>query len=130
MENTGQVGYVEGISQIFINNLGKINKHNRPIHCSDYKREILYIKNENEWIKETNDKTNIKNAIKHVANKNIKQIQKWQEKHPNYNDPDSRQNDKYMKIVYNSMSGSTEEEQQTNINKIIRNVAKEVVIIK
>jgi len=130
LENTGQVGYVEGISQIFINNLGKINKHDRPIHCSDFKREVLYIKNNNEWIKETEDKTTIKNAIKQVANKNIKQIKQWQEKHPQYNDPDSKQNDRYMKIVYNSMSGSTEEEQKNNLNKIIRNVAKEVIIDK
>ena len=130
LENTGKVGYVEGISQIFINNLGNLNTHDRPIHCSDYKREILYIKNDNEWIKETTDKSTIKNAIKQVANKNIKQIKKWQEKYPDYNDPESKQNDKYMNIVYNSMSGSTEEEQKNNINKIIRNVAKEVIIEK
>ena len=64
--------------QIFINNLGKLNNHERPIHCSDYKREVLYIKNENKWIKETEDKQTIKNAIKQVANKNIKQISEWQ----------------------------------------------------
>jgi hypothetical protein len=130
LENTGKVGYVEGISQIFINNLERLNNHERPIHCSDYKREVLYIKNENEWIKETEDKQTIKNAIKQVANKNIKKIKCWQEKHPNYNDPNSKQNDKYMKIVLNSMSGSTEEEQKHNINKIIKNVAKEVIIEK
>jgi predicted RNase H-like nuclease (RuvC/YqgF family) len=130
LENTGQVGYVEGISQIFIDNLGKINKHDRPIHCSDYKREVLYIKNENKWIKETDDKSTIKNAIKQVANKNIKQIKQWQEKYPDFNNPKSKINDKYMQIVYNSMSGSTEEEQKTNMNKIIRNVAKEVIIEK
>jgi hypothetical protein len=130
LENTGQVGYVEGISQIFINNLSKLNNHERPIHCSDYKREVLYIKNENKWIKETEDKQTIKNAIKQVANKNIKQIKNWQEKYPEYNNPDSKQNDKYMKIVLNSMSGSTEEEQKNNINKIIKNVAKEVIIEK
>jgi hypothetical protein len=130
LENTGKVGYVEGISQIFINNLGKLHTHDRPIHCSDFKREVLYIKNENEWIKETDDKINIKNAIKQIANKNMKQIKIWQEKNPNYNDPESKHNDKYMKIVYNSMSGSTEEEQKNNINKIIKNVAKEVIIEK
>ena len=61
---------------------------------------------------------------------NIKQIKNWQEKYPEYNNPDSKQNDKYMKIVLNSMSGSTEEEQKNNINKIIKNVAKEVIIEK
>ena len=130
LEHTGKVGYVEGISQILINNLGKLQTHFRPIHCSDIKREILYIKNENKWTKETEDKTTIKNAIKQIAGKNINQIQKWQEKYPDYNDPDSKQNDKYMHIVLNSMSGSTEEEQHNNINKIIRNVAKEVTIQK
>ena len=130
LENTGQVGYVEGISQIFINNLSKLNNHERPIHCSDYKREVLYIKNENKWIKETEDKQTIKNAIKQVANKNIKQIKNWQDKYPEYNNPESKQNDKYMKIVLNSMSGSTEEEQKNNINKIIKNVAREVIIEK
>jgi hypothetical protein len=130
LENTGKLGYVEGIAQIFINNLKQLENTDRPIHCSDYKRETLYIKNDNEWIKETDDKINIKNAIKQVANKNIKQIKNWQEKHPDYNNPDSKQNDKYMKIVLNSMSGSTEEEQKNNINKIIKNVAKEVIIEK
>lgn len=130
LENTGKLGYVEGISKIFINNLNQLEKRDRPIHCSDYKRETLYIKNDNEWIKETDDKINIKNAIKQVANKNIKQIRNWQEKYPDYNDPDSKQNDKYMKIVLNSMSGSTEEEQKNNLNKIIKNLAKEVVIEK
>jgi hypothetical protein len=96
LENTGKLGYVEGISQIFINNLKQLENTDRPIHCSDYKRETLYIKNDNEWVKETGDKINIKNAIKQVANKNIKQIynevKNWQEKHPDYNDPDSKQN--------------------------------------
>lgn len=94
LENTGKLGYVEGISQIFINNLKQLENTDRPIHCSDYKRETLYIKNDNPEgrIKETDDKINIKNAIKQVANKNIKQIKNWQEKHPDYNDPDSKQN--------------------------------------
>lgn len=130
LENTGKVGYVEGISQIFINNLGKLHTHDRPIHCSDFKREVLYIRNENKWFKETNDKTTIKNAIKQIAGKNINKIKQWQEKYPNYNNPSSKDNDKYMQIVINSMSGSTEDEQHSNINKIIKNVAKEVIIDK
>jgi hypothetical protein len=130
LENTGKNGYVEGISKIFINNLEQLNTHSRPIHCSDSKREILYIKNDNQWTKDDEQKTNLSKAIKEVANKNIKQISEWQKLNPEYNDPDSKQNDKYMKIVLNSMSGSTVEEQKSNINKIIKNVAKEVVIEK
>jgi len=130
LENTGKIGYVEGISKIFINNLEQLNTHERPIHCSDSKREILYIKNDNQWNKDDEHKTHLTKAIKQIANKNIKQISEWQKLNPEYNDPDSKQNDKYMKIVLNSMSGSTPEEQKSNINKIIKNVAKEVVIEK
>jgi hypothetical protein len=130
LENTGKIGYVEGISKIFINNLEQLNTHERPIHCSDSKREILYIKNDNQWNKDDEHKTHLTKAIKQIANKNIKQISEWQKLNPEYNDPESKQNDKYMKIVLNSMSGSTPEEQKSNINKIIKNVAKEVVIEK
>jgi len=130
LENTGKIGYVEGISKIFINNLEQLNTHERPIHCSDSKREILYIKNDNQWNKDDEQKTHLTKAIKQIANKNIKQISEWQKQNPEYNDPESKQNDKYMKIVLNSMSGSTPEEQKSNINKIIKNVAKEVVIEK
>jgi hypothetical protein len=77
LENTGKLGYVEGISKIFINNLEQLDTHKRPIHCSDLKREILYIKDEDQWIKEGDDKEKIQKAIKQVANKNIMQITKW-----------------------------------------------------
>ena len=130
LENTGNLGYAEGISKVFIKNLNDIDFTQRPIHCSDSKREILYIKDDNQWNKDDEQKTQLSKAIKKVANKNIKQISEWQKLNPEYNDPDSKQNDKYMKIVLNSMSGSTVEEQKNNISKIIKNVAKEVIIEK
>ena len=130
LENTGRNGYVEGISKIFINNLEQLKTHERPIHCSDSKREIIYIKDDNQWNKDDDQKSNLTKAIKQVANKNIKQISEWQKMNQEYNDPDSKQNDKYMNIILNSMSGSTPEEQKSNINKIIKKVAKEVVIDK
>ena len=110
LEKVGEKGYAEGISEIFINNLQQLNTHSRPIHCSDSKRETLYIKDENQWNKDDEQKTTLTNAIKQVANKNIKQISEWQKINPKYKDPESKQNDKYMKIVLNSMSGSTNEE--------------------
>ncbi len=61
---------------------------------------------------------------------NIKKISEWQKLHPDFLNPDSKENDKYMQIVLNSMSGSTVEEQKNNINKIIKNVTKEVIIEK
>jgi hypothetical protein len=130
LEETGRLGFTDGISQIFINGLKDLDISQRPVHCSDFKREILYIKNDDQWNKENEEKTLLTNAIKYVAHKNIKQIPVWQEANPGYNDPDSKQSDKYMKLIYNSMSGSTKEEQQQNICKIIKNVTKEVIIDK
>jgi hypothetical protein len=130
LENTGKNGYVEGISNIFVKNLNNIEHHMRPIHCSDQKREILYIKDNDKWEKECEDKPILTRAIKNVANENIKQISKWRNKNPDCDKSDSRNSDLYLKIVGNSMNGSTEEESRKNINKIISNVAKEVLINK
>ena len=130
LEETSKIGYAEGISKVFIKNLNDIDYTERPIHCSDSKRETLYIKDDNQWIKDDENKTSLMKAIKQVANKNIKQIPEWQKIHPNYSDPDSKENDKYMKIILNSMSGSTKEESDKNYEKIAKNIAKEVVINK
>ena len=128
LEQTAKLGYVEGISKIFINGLNQLNIYKRPLHCNDTKREIFYIKDDDKWVKETDNKDKLTNAIKHIANKNIKQISNWQKENPKYMDPDSKQNDKYMKMLCEVMSGSTKEEQQRNYNKIIKNVSKEVTI--
>jgi len=130
LEKVGEKGYAEGISDIFINNLQQLNTHSRPIHCSDSKRETLYIKDENHWTKDDDQKTTLTKAIKQVANKNIKQISEWQKLYPQYKDPESKHNDKYMNIVLNSMSGSTNEEATKNYEKIIKNVIKETIIDK
>jgi len=130
LEETGRLGYAEGISQVFIKNLNEIDYNKRPIHCSDLKRETLYIKEANKWEKDNDDKFLLTNAIKSVAHKNIKQISEWQKTNPKFSDPASKQNDKYQKIVSNSMSGSTKEESTKNYEKIIKNIAKEVIIQK
>ena len=130
LEETARLGYAEGISKIFLNGLTQLDVHNRPVHCSDFKREILYIKENNEWTKDTEQKTVLTKAIKCIANKNLKQISEWQKQNPLYNDPDSKQNDKYQKILFNCMSGSTKEEADNNYDKIIKNVAKKTVIPK
>ena len=130
LEETAKLGYSEGVSNIFINGLNKLDVTMRPIHCSDAKRETLYIKDQNEWIKEDQSKTHLTKAIKTVGKKNIQQIFEWQKKHPDYNDPESRNNDKYLKMLYNVMNGSTDEEQIKNMDKIVKNIAKEVIIDK
>jgi len=130
LEETGRLGYSEGISKIFINGLKQINISDRPIHCSDSKREIVYIKDKNQWNKEDDNKSLLTNAIKRVAHKNMKQIKEWTKVNPEYNDSSSKQNDRYLKIVSNSMNGLTEEETNKNYNKIIKNITKETVIEK
>ena len=90
LEETGRLGYAEGISKIFINGLKQINLSDRPIHCSDSKREIVYIKDKNEWNKEDDNKSLLTNAIKHVAHKNMKQIREWTKVNPEYNFPTCR----------------------------------------
>jgi len=130
LENTGRQGYIEGISSIIIKNLNKLGQIDRPLHCGDNKREIIYIKDNNEWIKESDDKPILTRAIKSIANQNIKQIKTWRDKHTNCTDSESNKNNLYLKIVSNSMNGLTKEEGDKNISKIISNVAKKVTINK
>ena len=129
LEETGRLGFAKGISKIFINGLKDLDLYKRPLHCSDAKRETVYIKNdENEWIKDNDNKTILTKAIKDVANKNIRQISEWQKNNREYSDPDSKVNDKYMKIVFEAMSGSTVEESHKNYEKIVKNIVKDCVI--
>jgi hypothetical protein len=130
LETTGRLGYAEGISKIIVNNLKSLDTCKRPIHCSDLKREILYIKDNDKWEKENEEKDKLTNAIKVIANENIKQINEWKKENPDCTESESRKNNVYLKIISNAMSGSTEDETNKNINKIISNVAKEVVIDK
>jgi hypothetical protein len=130
LENFAHLGYADGVSNIFSKGIKELGVHLRPIHCSDSKRETLYIKNNDEWIKETDDKPLITKAIKKVAFKNIKQINEWVKENPACKDPRTKKYDRYNKIVMNAMSGVTEEEQKTNIEKIVKNVTKSVAIEK
>ena len=130
LEHTGRYGYIEGISNIIVKNLNNLEQHMRPLHCSDFKREVLYIKDNNTWLKETEDKPILTKAIKTIANENIKQISKWKNNYPDCTKSNSTKNDIYLKIVSNSMNGLTKEESEKNINKIITNVAKKVIIEK
>jgi hypothetical protein len=130
LERTGEKGYVEGISNIFIKNLNQMEQHLRPMHCSDSKREVLYIKNNNEWIKEKEDKPILVKAIKAVAHENIKLIKTWTEKYPDCMKPTNNKNDSYLRIVSNAMNGLTDEESLTNIQKVVSCISKEVIIDK
>jgi hypothetical protein len=128
LETTGRLGYVEGVSNIILKNLITLDSNMRPIHCTDIKREILYVKDNDEWIKEQDEKPVLTKAIKLIANENIKNISEWRTSHPGCTASDSRKNDLYLKIVSNAMSGSSSDDTCKNINKIICNVSKKVII--
>ena len=130
LEETARLGYVDGISKIFIAGIQQLDIYKRPIHCSDLKRETLYIRDKGIWEKEDKDKTKLKNAIKYVGSKNIKQIPEWVEKNPSCKDTTSKKNDEYMSLIINTMIGSNTDEQNNNVNKIVSKVAKEIVIEK
>ena len=130
LELVARLGYSEGISKIFVKELKDLDVCKRPIHCSDIKREILYIKDEDEWKKEDEEKINLKQAIHKLSYKNIQNISSWADINPSCKNSDSKKNDEYMKLISNCMSGESREEQIHNINKIISNVAKEVIIDK
>ena len=129
LERVGELGYVKGISHIVVNKLKDMDIHKRPIHCSDLKRETMYVKDEDVWEKENANKDKLSKMITHVAHKNQKQINEWQEENPEYKDSESTTCEKYLKIVGESMSGLTNDhESEGYTNKIIKNIAKEVTI--
>ena len=128
LEETGRLGFADGISKIFINGLNQLELYDRPLHCNDAKREVLYIKSDDKWAKEDDNKPILTKAIKDVAHKNMKQIYEWQKVHKEFSDPDSKQNDKYLQIVSESMSGSSKEESEKNYDKIIKKLVKETKI--
>ena len=129
-ETTGKLGYIEGISQIIINGLKKIDTTKRPIHCTDVKRETLYIKHEDSWEKEEPDKTKLKKAVKQVARMNLSQLPKWQKENPDSTILDTKDHDNYVKYSMAALGGKGEEEEEQFVNKIMKNVMKEVVIDK
>jgi len=130
LEETGRLGYADGISKIFINGLKQLGINQRPVHCSDAKRETIYIKDKNQWEKDDEEKVKLTNAIRKVAHKNIEQIAVWTEAHPEYMDYNSKYNEKYMKLIGEAMPGATYAESDKNYRKIARNITKETIIDK
>jgi hypothetical protein len=126
LEHVGKVGYVEGISSIIIKKLNEVGVTERPFHCSDLKREVLYIKTNNAWIKETDEKPLLVQAIKQVAKQNMDNILPWQQAHPGCTKSDSIFNKKYLNMVMNSMDGSSDEEALKNINKLVSRLSNTV----
>lgn len=127
LEETGRIGYVNGVSRIFCNELKKLDICDRPIHCSDAKRETIYIRENNQWEKDENYEK-LMDAIKKVSRMNVKLLPAWQKKHPGWNDPETKENDRYLNMLLNIMCD--EDEVFSNQSKIMKNVIKITVIDK
>jgi hypothetical protein len=125
LENVGRLGYVEGISKIIIKSLQALDVHKRPVHCSDSKREVMYIKDEDKWEKENEHKNKLRKVIKKVANKNSRLLPEFKAKHPDCVKASSKYSDQYNKIIVESFDTDQEKE-----DKIIKKIAKEVIIDK
>jgi hypothetical protein len=129
LEQVGQLGYIEGISNIIIKNLNAMDVTERPIHCTDKKRETMYIKDQDKWEKENEQKIKMHKIIRKVTNKNINLIPEFQELYPDYKTISSKYADQYNKIIIESMGGKGDNEYEKE-DKIIKKIAKEVFIDK
>jgi hypothetical protein len=129
LENVGKLGYVEGISNIITKNLKALDVTQRPIHCADMKREVIYVKDEDKWEKEDDNKKKIRKAIKRVMTKNQILIPKFKDAHPDCLKSASKFSDQYNKILVESMGGSGDNDLEKE-DKIIRNISKIITIDK
>jgi hypothetical protein len=131
LESLGKIGFVDGISNIIVKNLNLLDEKKRPIHCTDAKREVLYVKDEGKWYNDSKEEENkkIRKAIKHIAHKNSKLIPEFREKYPDCGKSDSKYSDQYNKLIIEAMGGQGDNDLEKE-DKIIKNITKEVVIDK
>jgi len=128
LESIGELGYVEGITKLFVDKLNSMDIYKRPIHCSDAKREILYVKDDNKWEREERNNPKLRYAIKTVSFRNMKLAVLWSDTYPESKDGDSHLNDTYMKLIKESTGGNGEI--SISEDKIIRRIAKNILIEK
>jgi len=125
MENVGTHGFIKGISKIFIENLEKTEVTKRPIHCSDSKREVLYIKDDNKWERDNINSQKIVNAVRVVEHKNLNLINQWAKEHPECENSDTQANRMYMTLSKHALDGDDD-----NVMKVAKNIAHNVIIDK
>jgi len=129
LENMGEVGFINGISNIIVKNLKNLDITQRPVHCTDAKREVLYVKDENKWEKEGDENLKLRKAIKRIAYKHSKLLSEFRKEHPDCGKSESKYADQYNKLVIEAMGGKGENDLEKE-DKIIKNITKEVVVQK
>jgi len=129
LERMGEIGFVNGMSNIIIKNLKSMDVTERPVHCTDQKREVIYVKDEGKWDKEEETKPKLRKAIKHIAHKNAKLIGEFKTKYPDYNTCASKISTQYNTMVIEAMGGIGSND-LCNENKIIKRISKEIMVEK
>ena len=128
---TGNIGFVDGISKVMVERIKVMDLHTRPMHCTDLKRETLYIKNDTKWEKEDSDKTLLRKAVKNIANKNYNKLSVWyNNSKPAVEIIGSEDCENYFKYYKAALGGYDKEEDKKFEEKIIKNVLKEVLLDK
>ena len=136
LENVGRLGFINGMTNIIVNNLNSLDITKRPLHCTDKKRETVYVKDENKWEKEMDETPKLNNMIKHVCDKNIKLISRWQDTYPEHSNIHSNKSDEFQHIIISVMGGDeatgslSVSSGTTSEKKIIQNVLKKITIDK
>uniref|UniRef100_A0A6C0LSP9 C2H2-type domain-containing protein n=1 Tax=viral metagenome TaxID=1070528 RepID=A0A6C0LSP9_9ZZZZ len=129
-ETTGRLGFVDGISRIFINELKRLEVERRPLHCTDVKRETVYVKDNDTWEKENQEKKKLKWAINSIAQLNLNQVQQWQQEYPECAENNTKANTKFNEMAMVALGGFGDEQESKFREKIMKNVLKEIVVSK
>jgi hypothetical protein len=129
-ETTGRIGFVDGISRIFINELKRLEVERRPLHCTDVKRETVYVKDNDTWEKENQEKKKLKWAINSIAQLNLNQVQQWQQEYPECKENNTVANTKFTEMAMVALGGFGDEQETKFRDKIMKNILKEIVVSK
>ena len=130
LENVADLGYVDGVTQIFMNGLKDMDIYRRPLHCTDIKREIMHVRENNIWIKDTPDQAKIKSAIRRIAFRNIQQISEWNKQHPDSQILDTTDFNRAFQIMRESLGDTCPGGVEKNNEKVARNIIKAVYVDK
>jgi len=130
LEKMGELGFAEGMSRVFVNRLNSLDVTKRPIHCSDVKREIIHIKDDNKWERDNANLDRLRKIIKQLTHKNILRVDDWKKANPGCTEYNSRKNDQYLRLNMEAIGPVDEVEEKRDFGKIIRRVAENTAIDK
>jgi hypothetical protein len=130
LEHIADVGYVDGVTKLFMNGLKELDIYTRPLHCTDIKREIVHVRENNMWIKDTPEQEKIKAAIRRIAFRNIQQISEWNKQHPESEILDTPDFERSFQIMKQSLGDTCHGGVEKNNEKVAKNVMKAVYVDK